>query len=194
MDQIRNDVASVTPGLPDEAQDADLTIGSLHLRLWLCYKQVKSIEYQQAFPIGNIDKPEATTVMKRSNPRQRNREGETGQLVLRAAEAHHEAELARKQVRLAKAEYKKARKAFKKARKAARQARKLAKAASKVLRAQRAVKRRQSKKPQPAPPLQGKKKAAKPVTLATPSAEGAAGKAPPGSESTPPDISPPASA
>jgi len=137
--------------------------------------------------------------MKPSSSRQRTSEGETGQLVLRAAEAHHEAEVARKRVRLAKTEYKKARKAFKKAKKAARQARKLAKAASRVLKAQakdRATKLRQSKNPQPARPPQNKKKAAKPGPSTAPSAQTSGTRALPGSESStpPPDISPPASA
>lgn len=135
--------------------------------------------------------------MKRRRPRQSRNEGETGQLVLRAAEAHHEAELARKRVRLVKAEYKKARKAFKKAKKGARQARKLAKAASKVLKAQaneRAAKQRLAKKTQSAPRVQRKKKAVRPGPAATPSERAASG-ALPGSESktTPPDISSPGS-
>jgi len=110
---------------------------------------------------------EAKADMKSSNSRQSEPEGETGQLVLRAAEAHHVAELARKRVRLAKAEYKKARKAFKKAKKTARQARKLAKAASKVLKAQ--AKDRAAKQPQSARRLQRSKRAPNPALFNTPS-------------------------
>jgi hypothetical protein len=137
--------------------------------------------------------------MKRSNSKQRRSEGETGQLVLRAAEAHHEAEVARKHVRLAKAEYKKARKAFKKAKKAARQARKLAKAASRVLKAQakdRAAKRRlQSKQGQSARPPQKRKNATKPRLSTATSTQTGSTAVLPISESAvpPPDISPPTS-
>jgi multidrug efflux pump subunit AcrA (membrane-fusion protein) len=97
--------------------------------------------------------------MKATKTRRTNSETQTGQLVLRAAEAQQEAKSARKRARLAKAQYKAARKAFKKAKKAARHARKLVKAAGKVLkvRARRAAANKSKSKKLPVAPPPGRK-------------------------------------
>jgi hypothetical protein len=127
----------------------------------------------------------------KSNKSKRGRsEGETGQLVFRAAEAKREAELARKRARLAKAQYREARKSFKHAKKAAKEARKLAKAASKVLGVRvksRARKRRHPKKP-PTVRSPQPKKTTIPQTVSSSAKPG------PGVITPPPNISPPTSA
>ena len=109
--------------------------------------------------------------MKAPKSRKPNPESATGQLVLRAAEAQKQAELARKRARQVKAQYKEARRAFKKAKKAAKQARKIAKAASKVLRTRPVVPRaRAPKKIQPERRPERKVRDAKPLVSITPSA------------------------
>ena len=135
--------------------------------------------------------------MKPNKSRQRKSEGETGQLVFRAAEAKREAEVARKRLRLVKAQYKEARKAFKKAKKAAKQTRKLAKAASKVLKVQ--VKSRAAKKPQSSKsqsvrsPQRKKQEAQAPLSATLPSKSSSSATIGPGLTTPPPDISPPTS-